>query len=167
MLGKCARGAVGTRREQLCASLFHVYVRIPSPCLGSSWTDCTEIWCVVRGHVAVCFTQDGIFCTNASVTVTHLSTSIRSRSFIAQKASYWLLMAEKSFRKKIPKSGQADEWCKAFVGTSVTSNSGTSVTSNSWEATKSPNPPPAIFCRWAQTATGGGGRARCRRSNQQ
>ena len=40
------------------------------------------------GDQWLCILQDGRFCTNASVTVTHLSTSIGSRSFIAQKASY-------------------------------------------------------------------------------
>ena len=67
------------------------HVRIPFPYLGNGWTDCTEIWCVARGPVAMHFTQDGRFCTNASVTVTHLSTSIRSRSFIAQKALVYYL----------------------------------------------------------------------------
>ena len=37
------------------------------------------------------FTQDGRFVTNASVTFTHLSRSIRSRSFIARKESYFLV----------------------------------------------------------------------------
>ena len=69
---------------------FTITLYIPSPYLGNSWTDRTEIWCVDRGLLAMCFTQDGRFFTNARVTVTHLSTSIRSRSFIAQKASYWL-----------------------------------------------------------------------------
>ena len=73
------------------------HVRIPFPHLENGWTDCTETWCVARGPVAMHFTQDAIFCTNASVNVTHLSTSIRFRLFIAQKASYWLInnMTEK------------------------------------------------------------------------
>ena len=39
------------------------------------------------------FRHDGGICTSTWVTVTHLSTSIRSRSFIAQKASYWLYLS--------------------------------------------------------------------------
>ena len=113
MLGTRSRAALsgGTAARE--------HVRIPFPYLGNGWTDYTEIGCVVRGpvlpskgkkgissvlsialtpffpldgRVAMRFTQDGRFCTNASVTVTHLSTSIRSCSFIAQKASYWYLV---------------------------------------------------------------------------
>ena len=60
-----------------------VHVDIPFPCLGNGWTDCTEIWCVASGPVAMRFTEDVRFCTKASVTVTHLGTSIPPRSFIA------------------------------------------------------------------------------------
>ena len=67
-----------------------LHVRTPFSYLGNGWTDCAEIWYVVRGPVAMRFTQDGRFCTNAGVTVTHLSTSVRPRSFTAQKASYSL-----------------------------------------------------------------------------
>ena len=79
---------VDVRYVRACGT--RVHVRIPFPYLGNCSTDCTEIWCVARG-VAMCVTQGGRICTNASVTVTHLSTSIRSRSFIAQKASYWFI----------------------------------------------------------------------------
>ena len=64
-----------------------VHVHIPFAYLVNGWMDCIEICCVARVPVAMRFTQDGIrtFYTNASVTVTHLSTSIHSRSFIAPK----------------------------------------------------------------------------------
>ena len=85
MLSTCARAAVpGGYGEGM-------HVCIPSPYLGNGWTDCTEIWCVVRGPMAMRFTQDGRFCTSASVTIIHLSASVHSRSFIAQKASYWFM----------------------------------------------------------------------------
>ena len=71
---------VDVRYVRACAS---VHARIPFPYLRNGSTDCTEIWCVARGPVAMCFTQDERCCTNASVTVTYLSKSIRSRSFIA------------------------------------------------------------------------------------
>ena len=67
-------------------------VHIPFPYLGNGWTDCTEIWCAARGPVAKRFRQDGRFYTNVSVTVTHLSRTIRSRKFIGQMASYWYFM---------------------------------------------------------------------------
>ena len=54
------------------------HVRIPFPYLGKCWTDCTEICCVARGPVARRLTRYGRFCTNAGVTVTNLSTSIRT-----------------------------------------------------------------------------------------
>ena len=41
--------------------------------LGNDWTDCAEIWYVVRGQLAKQLTQ----------------VSVDLRSFIAQKASYW------------------------------------------------------------------------------
>ena len=81
MLGACARAAVGTAARE--------YVHIPFPYLGNGWTDCLEIWRVAWGPVAIRLTQDGRFCTNASVTVANLSTSIRFRLFIAQKTFYW------------------------------------------------------------------------------
>ena len=76
MLGTCARGACAQ-----CASLFLIS--------KTAGRNALKFGCVARGPVAMRFTQDGKFCTNASVTVTHLSTFIRSRSFSAQKASYW------------------------------------------------------------------------------
>ena len=57
--------------------------------LGNGWMDCAEIWCVARGPLAMHFTRDGDTCAGTRATVTHFSTSIRSRSFIAKKASYW------------------------------------------------------------------------------
>ena len=58
----------------------HLHVRtcaradVPSVLyLGNGWTDCAEIWYVVRGQLAKQLTQ----------------ASIHLRSFIAQKASYW------------------------------------------------------------------------------
>ena len=68
------------------------HVRIPFQYLRNGWTDCTEIWCVGRGPVTMRFTQNGRFCTNASVTFSHLSTSIRSRSFIAPKGMLLVLL---------------------------------------------------------------------------
>ena len=39
------------------------HVRAPFPYLGNSWkwTDYSETWCVVRGPLAMHFTQDGGF----------------------------------------------------------------------------------------------------------
>ena len=62
----------------------------PFPYLGNGWADRTEIWCVAWGPLAMHFTLDGRYiCTRARDTVTHFSTSIRSRSLIAQKAPCW------------------------------------------------------------------------------
>ena len=43
------------------------------PHLGNGWTDCADICCVVRGPLAVHFTQDGDIFSSARVTVpTHI-----------------------------------------------------------------------------------------------
>ena len=79
-LGAFQKLMVGCRC--MCAPLF--------PYLGNGWTDCAKTWCVVRGPLAMRFTQNGGYAHSARLTYTHLSTSVtRSRSFIAQKACYW------------------------------------------------------------------------------
>ena len=77
-------------------------MRTPFSHFRNGWTDYTEIWCVARGPVAMRTTRDGKLCTNASVTVTYLSTSTRSRSFIAQKASYWLVISVRMDDSRCP-----------------------------------------------------------------
>ena len=45
-------------------------MRTPPPSLfGNGWTDCAENWCVIRGSLAIHFTQDGDIFSRARVTV--------------------------------------------------------------------------------------------------
>ena len=55
-----------------------VHVRILFPYLKNGWTDCAETWCVARGPLAMRCTQDGRFCTNASVPNYHTFKHIYS-----------------------------------------------------------------------------------------
>ena len=59
----------------------------PFPYLENGWTNFAENCCVVRGPLAIHFPHDGDIFSSTRVTVyTNLSTSIHSRSFIAQRA---------------------------------------------------------------------------------
>ena len=69
------------------------------PYLGNSWTDCAETWCVVRGPLAMRLTQHG-GCPHertCNCTYIHLSKSVHSRSFIAQKAQKSIPPADKLY----------------------------------------------------------------------
>ena len=65
----------------------HTYRCAPFLYLVNGWTDCAETWCVVRGLLGRYAFYAG-WRMSARVRVT-VRTSVRSRSFIAQKVSYW------------------------------------------------------------------------------
>ena len=48
-------------------------MRTPFPYLGNGFADCAETWCVVRGPLAMRFTQDGDVRTSARGTVLTLA----------------------------------------------------------------------------------------------
>ena len=47
-------------------------MRTPFSFLGKGWTDCAETWCVVRGPLAMCFTQDGWYPHERTCNCTHV-----------------------------------------------------------------------------------------------
>ena len=50
----------------------HVHVRTPFPCLGNSWTDCADNWCVVRGLLAMHFTQNWSYLLERACDCAHI-----------------------------------------------------------------------------------------------
>ena len=46
-----------------------VHVRTHFTYLGNGWADCAETWCVIRGSLAMRFTQNRDIRTSARVTV--------------------------------------------------------------------------------------------------
>ena len=54
------------------------HVRTRFPYLGNGWKDRAENRCVVRGPLAIYFTQGGVTFASALITVAHLSAPARS-----------------------------------------------------------------------------------------